>query len=631
MEGARAKTRYGMHSPQTQDVPDVSEHLKDVQELLAADVAVMVGEFEEVLEWIDAEISRMLRPKRVSTSFLDGVETEVEVEVDGSKGTAYGALLEAGATNDWNEVLRLLEYPDPAHNFMLRAWQLVSTPPLDGQQEDDAKKARSALHAAALGGHEAMVLYLMYKTAIGMPTDAKPGDHAFCSTVCEAVKQLPAGAARARADYSFRALVMLRGQHSYTQRLDVLCEAVGEKQDWMDEEEEGLFSACFADLKVNAELGRAVARELDAWIASCVQKRSVLQGLLSTSALVNSIIFCIKSVQHQFERLDQLARPRLSKPSSLSSRWRVFVQQIEANMGQRQGLAGQALSDMLCWPLQRSMRYKDLLLDLIHGAACCSPGRKEPIGSSGVCPKDILDAVAKDYGPPSGAGSGGTRSGGTCQSSARQEVIELATRVDQAHLADKAPGPGMGAELLGALAVLFRVKDETMLLNVKVAEIASRREAADKACFYLENMQGAQHVVSSHCEFVAHCSATCRLPEGPGTWSQGKTLKVLLLRGTRRQLLFYTEALGVSGTTRTCLLKVDMSSVISISEPQESDATTGVAAKASKEAGMQEGGGVRETYTMTLQLRSQDGTSSSADQSTQPLSLFLQLHYVVLS
>jgi hypothetical protein len=333
LEGARCKTRYGMHSLDAmhslethEDACNVWHHLKDVRELLAADVAVVVGEFEEVLEWIDAEIDWMLRPKRLSTSSLHGVECSKEDEVDGSKGTAYGTLLEAAASNDWNELTRLLD-ADAHHDFMLRAWQLVSPPLPHGQQEDDAKEcvaeARSALHAAALGGHEAMLLYLMYKTALGMPSDPKPGDHAFCSKVCEAVKLLPSGAARARADYSFRALVMLRSQDSYTHRLDMLCEAVGEKQVWMDEDEEGLFSACFADLTVNAELGRAVARELDAWIGSCVQERQVLHGLLSTSALVKSIVFCIKSVQHQFERLDKLVRPRLSKPSSLSSRWRV--------------------------------------------------------------------------------------------------------------------------------------------------------------------------------------------------------------------------------------------------------------------------------------------------------------------
>lgn len=191
----------------------------------------------------------------------------------------------------------------------------------------------------------------------------------------------------------------------------------------------------------------------------------------------------------------------------------------------------------------------------------------------------------------------------------------MAMLVDQAHLADKTKGAGMGGELVGALAALFCIKDETMLLNGRVAELAWRRESADKASFYLDHMQGAHDVVSSHCEFVAHCSATCRLPEGPGTWSQGKNLKVLLLRGTRRQLLFYTEALGVSGTSRTCLLKVDMSSVISISEPQESDSTAPVAdtSKASLQGAMQEAAGVRETYTMTLQLRSQDGSSNTAD------------------
>ena len=42
----------------------------------------------------------------------------------------------------------------------------------------------------------------------------------------------------------------------------------------MDEEEEGLFSSCFRDLKVNAELARAVARELQVWIASCADARS---------------------------------------------------------------------------------------------------------------------------------------------------------------------------------------------------------------------------------------------------------------------------------------------------------------------------------------------------------------------
>lgn len=160
----------------------------------------------------------------------------------------------------------------------------------------------------------------------------------------------------------------------------------------------------------------------------------------------------------------------------------------------------------------------------------------------------------------------------------------------------------IGPELRTAVEAVLRVKDETMLLNNKVAEATVRQEAADKAGFYLEGMQGAEHVMSEHCEFVAQSVACCRLPEGPGTWSQGKTLKLLLLRGTRRQLLFYNEALGVSGTTRTCVLKVDMSSVISISEPHTDDTPTPDPSRSSR--ALPHAGGSSETFTMTLKLGS---------------------------
>jgi len=383
------------------------ERAKEIKELLNAPVAVLMGEFEEALEWVDAQISGMLRPKRSSGSGLDGVDTQV----DGGKGSAYGALVEAAGLSDWDQVIRLLEQPDqpveleqdtPREDFKLRAWQRVAqaaSHSSNGASSNggvlESDQSGSALHAAALGGHEAMLLYLMYKTAVGMKLDARPGDQVFCSTVYQVVKLLPKGPARARADYSFRALVMLRGQKAYTQRLDYLCAAVGVKQAWMDEEEEGLFSACFGDLQVNAELGRAVARELEMWMASCVDKRQVLQGLSASHAIVNAIIFAIKSVQHQFERVDKLARPRLSTPSSLPPRWRAFVQQVEASMGEREGLSGQRLSDLLSWPLQRSMRYKDLVLDLINGiTSSCEVSQDKGIAHSGVTARQLLEAIA---------------------------------------------------------------------------------------------------------------------------------------------------------------------------------------------------------------------------------------------
>ena len=79
----------------------------------------------------------------------------------------------------------------------------------------------------------------------------------------------------------------------------------------------------------------------------------MLRGRLpSAHPLVNAMIFAIKSVQHQFEGVDKLARPRLSKPSSLKPRFRNFVLEVERTMGEREGLAGQRLSDLLAWPLQ---------------------------------------------------------------------------------------------------------------------------------------------------------------------------------------------------------------------------------------------------------------------------------------
>lgn len=180
--------------------------------------------------------------------------------------------------------------------------------------------------------------------------------------------------------------------------------------------------------------------------------------------------------------------------------------------------------------------------------------------------------------------------------------MQLARLIQQAEATGAAESSDkwclIAPELVGAVEALLRIKDETMLLNNKVAEATARQEAADKACFYLEGMQGAEHVMSEHCEFVAQSLARCRLADGPGTWSAGKTLKLLLLRGARRQLLFYNEALGVSGTTRTCVLKVDMSSVISISEPHtHDDAAAADPAHASLHAP-----GLSETFTMTLKL-----------------------------
>jgi len=587
----------------------------DVQDLLRADVVLLVSEFEEALEWVDSEINRMLKPKRHSASALAG---ELEGQVDGGKGTAYGALVSAAASADWDEATRLLE--QPAQDLALRPWQRVADP--GSSESDTIGKGISALHAAALGGHDAMLLYLMYKTALGMPLVAKPGDQVFCSTICDVIKCLPAGPARARADYAFRALVMLRGQHSYTRRLDELRAAVGEKQDWMDEEEDGLYSACFGDLEVNTELGRAVARELDAWIASCTAERSKLGGLRASGPLANAIIFAIRSVQHQFDRVDKLARPRLSKPSTLGARWRKFVQDVERSMGEREGLAGQRLSDLLSWPLQRSMRYKDLVLDLIHGAASCSEGgRNSAIGSSGVTPRQLLEAIARDgeVAAASSAGSLHSRAAGSDEPQARSTAMQLAVRIREADAGSAQEGcGGMGSELEGALGTLLRIKDETMLLNSKVAEASVRQEAADKAWFYLEGMLGAEQVISNHCEFVAHSVATCRLPEGPGNWSHGKTLKLLLLRGTRRQLIFYSEALGVSGVTRTCVLKVDMSSVISVSEPHQAAIAPDKASRPPHDCAP---AALAETFTMTLKLGSSAWDESTGGETCRDASL----------
>jgi hypothetical protein len=575
---------------------DVSgEVARDVHNLLYADVAVLMAEFEESLEWVLAEINRMVRPNRTRPSGLDGEESEV----DGGKGTAYGALVEAAACADWDELVRLLE--DPGKDLQLRPWQRVAP-----RYPDD--KASSALHAAALAGHEAILLYLMYKTALSMEKQATPGDQTFCSTVSSVVKLLPMGAARARADYSFRALVMLRGQHAYTDRLDQLCAAVGAKQSWMDEEEDGMFAACFGDLQVNAELGRAVARELDAWIAACVSQRSVLRGLTASHALVNAIIFCIKSVQHQFDRIDKLARPRLSKASALGARWRAFVQEVERIMGECEGLAGQRLSDLLSWPLQRSMRYKDLMLDLMQGAICCSQGgRDSEIGLSGVTPRQLLKVMTSDRDVV-----GASAAHASSRPSGRTLALQLLARVQDAPVeaegGESAAIREIASELLGGLEALWRVMDETMLLNRKVGDLSVRQEAADKAWYYLEGMQGAELILSHHSEFVAHSVATCKLPEGPGSWSQGKTLKLLLLRGTRRQLLLYSEALGVSGITRTCLLKVDLSSVISISEAQVQTEAPTPETPVGRAGEVGAVGAWTETFTMTLKL----GANSSA-------------------
>lgn len=168
----------------------------------------------------------------------------------------------------------------------------------------------------------------------------------------------------------------------------------------------------------------------------------------------------------------------------------------------------------------------------------------------------------------------------------------------------------MGTETVGVLQALLRVKDETELLNLKVAQASMRHECAEKAWFYLDGMLGAEQVLSDHCEFVAHSVATCRLPEGPGSWSHGKTLKLLLLRGSRRQLLFYSEALGVGGKTRSCVLKVDMSSVISISEPQSEGAQQDQPAPGND--AQHQTAGLTETFTMTLKLGSNSSDQSSS-------------------
>ena len=66
--------------------------------------------------------------------------------------------------------------------------------------------------------------------------------------------------------------------------------------------------------------------------------------------------------------------------------------------------------------------------------------------------------------------------------------------------------------MVGAVQCLWRVKDETMLLNRKVGDLSVRQEAADKAWYYLEGMLGAELILSHHSEFVAHSVATCKLP-----------------------------------------------------------------------------------------------------------------------
>jgi hypothetical protein len=68
----------------------------------------------------------------------------------------------------------------------------------------------------------------------------------------------------------------------------------------------------------------------------------------------------------------------------------------------------------------------------------------------------------------------------------RHLALQLAVRVQEADVKDGREGNGMGAELVGAIRALLRVKHETMVLNRKVAEVSARQEAADKARFYLK-------------------------------------------------------------------------------------------------------------------------------------------------
>ena len=581
----------------------LNQGVQDVAALLQADVGLLMSEFEEALEWIDSQVTQMLRPERGSGSGQNVDDDGSLVEYAGG-ASAYGALVEAAGVADWAEVLRLLEQPQ--HEFTLRAWQRVELQPdgVDASIDSGTDSVPwSALHAAAAGGHEALLLYLMHKTANGISLDVLPGDQVFCSSVYTAVKLMPAGPGRIGADYAFRSLVMLRSQRSYAQRLQQLRDAVGAKQAWMDEDEDGLYSACFGDLDLNAELASAVARELDQWIVSCISQRTGLRGLTASHALVNAIIFAIKSVQHQFDRVDKEARPRLSKPSSLTARWRGFIQEVERVMGQREGLGGQRLSDLLCWPLQRSMRYKDLVLDLMQAAANCAEGHQEGTPAVSVTPRKLLQAISQEANCPATA-SRNPAAGGSEAMSGRALAIRMARSVQESVDTD------MGTETVGVLQALLRVKDETELLNLKVAQASMRHECAEKAWFYLDGMLGAEQVLSDHCEFVAHSVATCRLPEGPGSWSHGKTLKLLLLRGSRRQLLFYSEALGVGGKTRSCVLKVDMSSVISISEPQSEGAQQDQPAPGND--AQHQTAGLTETFTMTLKLGSNSSDQSSS-------------------
>eukprot|EP00960_Hanusia_phi_P004298 125470-Hanusia_phi.AAC.3 len=129
-------------------------------------------------------------------------------------------------------------------------------------------------------------------------------------------------------------------------------------------------------------------------------------------------------------------------------------------MGQKVGLSGQRLVDLLAWPLQRSMRYLLLLRDLAEAAA----GSHEPhqtFASSAITPKLILDVLFREQQD---------------EASQRQQAQEI---VNELRRMREEESCGMVEDLPDVIEVYFRVKDETRMLNNKVQE---RQSTADFSC-----------------------------------------------------------------------------------------------------------------------------------------------------